>query len=90
MTVTNVHKDPEALTMAITVHLDAPVERAWQLWVDPRQLDRWWGPPGYPATFVDHELTIGSRITYYMTSPRGRSTTAGGRCWRWTLPVGWR
>ena len=61
MTVTNVHKDPDALTMAITVELDATVERAWQLWADPRQLERWWGPPGYPATFVDHVLTVGSR-----------------------------
>jgi uncharacterized protein YndB with AHSA1/START domain len=71
MTVTNVHKDPEALTMAITVELHATVERAWQLWADPRQLERWWGPPGYPATFVDHDLTVGSRLTYYMTSPEG-------------------
>lgn len=71
MTVTNVHKDPEALTMTITAELDATVERAWQLWADPRQLERWWGPPTYPATFVDHDLTVGGRATYYMTSPEG-------------------
>lgn len=71
MTVTNVHKDPDALTMVITVELDAPVDRVWQLWADPRQLERWWGPPGYPATFVDHDLAVGSRCTYYMTSPEG-------------------
>ncbi len=71
MTVTDVHKDPEGLTMAITAELDAPVERAWQLWADPRQLERWWGPPGYPATFVDHDLTVGRRTTYFMTSPEG-------------------
>ena len=71
MTVTNVHKDPEKLTMTMTVELDATVERAWQLWADPRQLERWWGPPGYPATFVDHDLAPGSHITYFMTSPEG-------------------
>ena len=71
MTVTNVHKDPDALTMTITVELDASVERAWQLWADPRQLERWWGPPTYPATFVDHDLTPGSLATYFMTSPEG-------------------
>jgi uncharacterized protein YndB with AHSA1/START domain len=71
MTVTNVHKDPDALTMTITVELDATAERAWQLWADPRQLERWWGPPGYPATFVDHDLARGSHITYFMTSPEG-------------------
>ena len=71
MTVTHVHKDPDALTMVITAELDAPVERAWQLWADPRQLERWWGPPGYPATFVEHDLRVGGRAVYYMTSPEG-------------------
>ena len=71
MTVTNVHKDPDALTMTMTVELDTSVERAWQLWADPRQLERWWGPPGYPATFVDHRLEPGGEATYYMTSPEG-------------------
>jgi uncharacterized protein YndB with AHSA1/START domain len=71
MTVTNVHKDPDALTMTMTVELDASVERAWQLWADPRQLERWWGPPEYPATFVDHRLEPGGETTYYMTSPEG-------------------
>src|SRR5262245_14883794 len=71
MTVTNVHKDPEALTMTMTVELDASVERAWQLWADPRQLERWWGPPTYPATFVDHDLSPGARVSYFMTGPDG-------------------
>ena len=71
MTVTNVVKDPEALTMTITCEFDAPVERVWQLWDDPRQLERWWGPPGYPATFVDHELREGADVSYFMTGPDG-------------------
>lgn len=71
MTVTSVHKDPEKLTMTIIVELDTTVERAWQLWADPRQLERWWGPPMYPATFVDHDFSPGGVATYYMTSPDG-------------------
>lgn len=71
MTVTRIHKDPEALTMTITSELDATVERAWQLWADPQQLEQWWGPPSYPATFVDHDLVPGARVTYFMTGPDG-------------------
>lgn len=71
MTVTKIHKDPDALTMVITAELDATVERAWQLWADPRQLERWWGPPTYPATVVDHDLAPGGRVTYFMTGPDG-------------------
>jgi uncharacterized protein YndB with AHSA1/START domain len=71
MTVTAVHKDPKALTMTITTELDASVDRVWQLWSDPRQLERWWGPPTYPATFTKHDLTPGSRVEYHMTGPEG-------------------
>ena len=55
MTVTAVRKDPAALTMTLTAEFDASPERVWQLWADPRQLERWWGPPTYPATFTAHD-----------------------------------
>lgn len=71
MTVTNVEKDVETLTLMITADLDAPIRRAWQLWADPRQLERWWGPPTYPATFVEHDLSPGGVVTYFMTGPEG-------------------
>ena len=71
MSVTSVEKDPEALTMTVTAALDATVERAWQLWADPRQFEQWWGPPGYPATVVDHDLRAGGRITFLMTGTEG-------------------
>ena len=71
MTVTAVQKDPAALTMTLTAEFDASPDRVWQLWADPRQLERWWGPPTYPATFTKHDLTPGSRIEYHMTGPEG-------------------
>lgn len=69
MTVIDVRKDLTARTMTITAEFDATVDRVWQMWADPRLLERWWGPPAYPATFVEHDLTPGSRVTYFMTSP---------------------
>jgi uncharacterized protein YndB with AHSA1/START domain len=71
MTVTNVQRDDDAKTMTITAEFSAPVERVWQLWENPRQLERWWGPPTYPATVVDHELTPGGNVSYFMTGPAG-------------------
>jgi uncharacterized protein YndB with AHSA1/START domain len=71
MTVTAVRKDPDALTMTITAEFDVDPERVWQLWADPRQLERWWGPPTYPATFTVHDLAPGSRVEYHMTGPEG-------------------
>ena len=71
MTVTAVRKDPEALTMTLDAEFEASPERVWQLWADPRQLERWWGPPTYPATFTKHDLEPGSRVEYHMTGPEG-------------------
>ena len=71
MSITSVQKDPETLTMSITAEFDAPIGQVWPLWANPRQLERWWGPPTYPATFVDHDLTPGGRVTYFMTGPEG-------------------
>jgi uncharacterized protein YndB with AHSA1/START domain len=71
MTVTAVRKDPHALTMTLDAEFDATPDRVWQLWSDPRQLERWWGPPSYPATFTRHELRPGGRVEYHMTGPEG-------------------
>jgi len=71
MTVTNVAQDPEQLTLTVTSEFGATVDRVWQMWNDPRLLERWWGPPTYPATFVDHDLSPGGTASYYMTSPEG-------------------
>jgi uncharacterized protein YndB with AHSA1/START domain len=71
MTVISVDRDPVALTLTIVAEFEATAERVWQVWADPRQLERWWGPPSYPATVVDHDLRAGGRVTYYMTGLDG-------------------
>jgi uncharacterized protein YndB with AHSA1/START domain len=71
VTVTAVNKDANALTMTVDAEFDASPDRVWQLWADPRQLERWWGPPSYPATFTKHALAPGSHVVYHMTTPEG-------------------
>jgi uncharacterized protein YndB with AHSA1/START domain len=72
MPVLDVTKDIDQRTLTITARFAAPVERVWALYADPRQLERVWGPPTHPATFVDHSLTVGGRSRYYMTAPDGQ------------------
>ncbi len=71
MTVTAVRKDTDALTMTVEAEFEAPVDRVWELWADARQLERWWGPPTYPATVDSHDLRPGGRVEYHMTGPAG-------------------
>jgi uncharacterized protein YndB with AHSA1/START domain len=72
MPVTDVTHDIDARTLTIVADFAAPPLRVWQVYADPRQLERVWGPPTYPATVVDHDLRPGGRMTYYMTSPEGQ------------------
>ncbi len=71
MTVTAVDKDLDALTMRMTAEFVATPDRVWRLWSDPRQLERWWGPPTWPATFTRHDFTPGGHTAYHMTGPDG-------------------
>jgi uncharacterized protein YndB with AHSA1/START domain len=71
MTIVSSSQDPEALTFTIVAELAAPPSRVWQVWSDPRQLERWWGPPTWPATFQEHDVVVGGSSRYYMTGPEG-------------------
>src|SRR5690625_7606436 len=71
MSITSLEKDFDNLTLTLIMDFDYPVERIWRLYADPRQLEQWWGPPGYPATVYEHDLTEDALGKYYMTSPEG-------------------
>ena len=72
MPVTDITTDPENLTMTLVADAAAPVERLWQAFTTPDQLARFWGPPGWPATFTSFDLRPGGRVDYHMTSPQGQ------------------
>ena len=71
MSVISVEKDFDRLSLTLVAEFDAPVEQVWQLWADPRQLERWWGPPTHPATVEQHDLADSGEVTYVMTGPGG-------------------
>ncbi|NLF04341.1 MAG: ATPase [Actinomycetales bacterium] len=77
MPVIDVVPDPEARTITLTADLAAPVERVWRAMTDPRQLERFWGPPTWPATFEHVDLRVGGTARYFMTGPNGEY--AGGK-----------
>ena len=77
MPVTDVTKNLDARTLTITAEFAAPIERVWQVYADPRQLERVWGPPTHPATVVEHSLVPGGRVHYFMTGPEGEKYYGG-------------
>jgi uncharacterized protein YndB with AHSA1/START domain len=71
MSVISVDTDYDNLTLTLTADFAAPIDQVWELWSDPRKLERWWGPPSYPATLEKHDLIPGGEVTYFMTGPEG-------------------
>jgi uncharacterized protein YndB with AHSA1/START domain len=74
MPVVEIQKDTKALTMKVVAQFAAPVARVWAAYADPRQLERFWGPPQWPATFTRHDFKVGGRSEYYMTGPKGEKS----------------
>ncbi|GAA2754503.1 SRPBCC family protein [Amnibacterium kyonggiense] len=71
MPVLDVEKDLDRLTMTVTAQFAAPVERVWRLYAEAEQVQRHWGPPGWPATFLRHDFTPGGGSHYFMAGPDG-------------------
>ncbi len=80
MPVTSVDKDLDQLTLTIVADFAAPVRRLWDAYTDPRQIERFWGPPTYPATFLRHDAVAGGRSVYRMRGPEGDVHYG---CWQW-------
>jgi len=71
MTVISTKTDPVALSLTVVAQFAASPERVWAVWENPRQLERWWGPPTYPATFTRHDFEVDGESRYFMTGPQG-------------------
>jgi uncharacterized protein YndB with AHSA1/START domain len=74
MPIVDIQKDTKALTMKVVAQFAAPVARVWAAYADPRQLERFWGPPQWPATFTRHDFSVGGRSEYHMNGPNGEKS----------------
>ena len=74
MPITSVTSDTQALTVTVTGDYPVPVKRLWEAWADPRQLEKFWGPETWPATFTRHDMSVGGRSEYFMTGPDGATS----------------
>lgn len=82
MSVIDVKKDFLHNRLTVVASYRASVERVWRLWADPRQLERWWGPPTYPSTVTAFDLVPGGIVSYHMTGPEGDQHHGGWRVLR--------
>jgi uncharacterized protein YndB with AHSA1/START domain len=75
MPITSVTSDPDSLTLTVVGDYPVSVERLWEAYGDPRQLERFWGPETWPAKFTRHDFTVGGRAHHTMTGPDGAQSS---------------
>jgi uncharacterized protein YndB with AHSA1/START domain len=81
MPLTSVTKDAAKLTLTVVGDYPVPQKRLWDAFADPRQLERFWGPPTWPATFTRHDMKVGGRAEYFLTGPKGEKWSGS---WKFT------
>jgi uncharacterized protein YndB with AHSA1/START domain len=81
MPLTAVTKDAATLTLTVVGDYPVPQQRLWDAFADPRQLERFWGPPAFPATFTLHDFRVGGRAEYFLTLPEGKKWNGS---WKFT------
>jgi uncharacterized protein YndB with AHSA1/START domain len=71
MPLTSITKDAAKLSLTVVGDYHVSQQRLWEAFADPRQLERFWGPPFAPATFTRHDFKVGGRAEYFLTLPDG-------------------
>ncbi len=60
-------------TVTVRRRYRTSLEAAYNAWVNPRSLAMWFGPKGYRAEVLDHELRVGGRWRFRMSDDAGES-----------------
>jgi len=63
--------------MSIKKTLNAPIELVWEVWTDPDQISKWWGPNGFTNTIQKMDLVPGGEWRLVMHGPDGKDYNNG-------------
>ena len=66
------------LTLNLSRTFDAPRDRVFRAWTDPRLLEKWWGPPGFTCPSAQVDLRVGGAYRLAMTPPQGQTFYLAG------------
>jgi len=62
----------------LTRTFDAPRERVFAAWTDPKQMAQWWGPKGFTNPVCQMDVRPGGRYRIVMRSPEGEDYPIDG------------
>lgn len=51
---------------------EAGIELIWQMWTDPEEFKKWYGPTGFTVPVAEMDLSVGGKRLVCMASPDGK------------------
>jgi uncharacterized protein YndB with AHSA1/START domain len=70
-TITSPVMKPQEWDHSFTRFIDAPRERVFKAWTDPKDLAHWWGPKGFTNPVCEVDARPGGAIRIDMRGPDG-------------------
>jgi uncharacterized protein YndB with AHSA1/START domain len=58
---------------------EAPIDKVWQAWTDPRLLKQWWGPDNVTIAECEIDLRVGGRLYIVMEATEAMGEYKGTR-----------
>ena len=79
MMINNEVQKPDDATLILQRMLNAPQERAFQVWTSPEHIQQWMQPePGMVVPLASMDLRVGGKYRIQMKTPDGEFFTAVG------------
>ncbi len=65
--------------LTITKEIDAPIEKVWKAWTDPKIIQQWWGPDGVTNPICEFDATPGGKLHIEMLAGEELGELKGSR-----------
>ena len=75
MTATQQSKETE---IVINREFTAPRQLVWDVWTQPKHIEKWFGPKGFDTRVEKFDFKVGGRATYVMVRPDGKEYPGTG------------
>ena len=83
MTATQQSKETE---IVINREFTAPRQLVWDVWTQPKHIEKWFGPKGFDTRVEKFDFKVGGRATYVMVGPDGKEYPGTG-VYREIVPI---
>jgi uncharacterized protein YndB with AHSA1/START domain len=85
MTVTSTKQSKET-EIVINREFAAPRQLVWDVWTEPKHIEKWFGPKGFTTRVEGFDFKVGGRSTYVMVGPDGKEYPGTG-IYREIVPI---